>query len=100
MLKSSITVQDVCDLLNEVLKLDSDFLHAITFHREKCNEAIANHPTLQVHQYSPQDPPMAGIIGLLNGMFGIREDDGMGGLCCEIDDNNKIIQFKPTLSME
>jgi hypothetical protein len=92
MLKQSITPQDACDLLNEMLKLDYDCTHGLVSHRQQCNEAIASHATIQVQQYDKI--PKVGIIGVLNGIFGIR-NDGMGSICFEID-NGKILGFKLT----
>jgi len=98
MMKQSIIVNDVCSLLNEMLKLDYDCTHAIVSYRQKCNDLIANHETIQVQQYKGDEFPKVGIVGILNGMFGIRED-GMGAICYEID-NGKILGFKPTPEKE
>jgi hypothetical protein len=95
MLKKFITSTDVCDLLNELLKLDYECISDLTSHRVKCNDAIANHPTVQVHQYIDDKFPKVGLIGILNGLFGIRED-GMGSICCDMDNAGRIIGFKPT----
>lgn len=97
MLKETVTVQDVCDVLNEMLKLDKDCITALVNHREPCNEAVANHPTIQVQQY-PGDISRVGLIGVLNGMFGIRED-GMGALAMVIEDNGDISGFKRTIDI-
>jgi len=94
MLKQTITANDVCDLLNKMLKLDYDCTHAIVSYRQKCNDLIAKHETIQVQQYEEDEFPKVGIIGILNGMFGIRED-GMGAICYEIE-NDRILGFKPT----
>jgi hypothetical protein len=96
MLKQSITPQDVCDLLNEMLKLDYECTYGIATHRQQCNEAIASHPTIQVQQFKGDEFPKVGIVGILNGLFGIR-DDGMGAICFDFDDESgKILCFKPT----
>jgi hypothetical protein len=93
-LKQSITPSDVCDLLNEMLKLDYDCVHGLVSYRQQCNESVAAHPSIQVHQYKDDKFPKVGIVGVLNGMFGIR-DDRMGVICFEID-NGKILGFKLT----
>jgi hypothetical protein len=95
MLKKFITSADACDLLNELLKLDYECITALISHREKCNEAIASHPSVQVHQYIDDQFPKVGLIGILNGLFGIRED-GMGSICCDMDNAGHIKGFKPT----
>ena len=94
MLKQSITPSDVCDLLNELLKLDYDCANELVSYRQQCNESVAAHQSIQVQQYKDDPFPKVGIVGVLNGMFGIR-DDGMGAICFEID-NGKILGFKIT----
>ena len=92
-MKTCISVQDVCDLLNELLKSDYD-CNGIVLNRTKCNDKIANHPTVQVHE-DEEGSRFLGLIGIINGLFGINEN-GMGAICYEIDDDDKIIQFKLT----
>ena len=95
MLKETITIQDVCDLLNELLEKDRYCINSLLFTRVTCNKAIADHPTVQVQQYKNDKLPAVGLIGIINGLFGIRED-GMGAFCAEVDDNGELITFKPT----
>ena len=95
MLKNSINPQDVCDLLNELLKLDYHCVKTLVSHRVRCNEAIAGHPTVQVQKFIDDEHPKVGLIGILNGLFGIRED-GVGAICCETNESGKIIKFKIT----
>lgn len=94
MLKETVNAQDVCDVLNEMLKLDKTCITALVNHREPCNDAIANHPTIQVQQYSGEISKV-GLIGVLNGIFGIRED-GMGAIAMVIEDDGSISGFKKT----
>jgi hypothetical protein len=96
MLKQSVTPQDVCDLLNELLKLDYDCAHGLISYRQQCNESVATHQSIQVQQYNGDTFPKVGIIGVLNGVFGIR-DDGMGAICFEVD-NGRVLGFKLTPS--
>jgi len=92
-MKNNVSAQDVCDLLNEILRLDYDCIHNLINHREECNENIANHPDIIVTNEST-----LGIMGLINGLFGIRED-GMGAICYEYD-GDEITGFKLTLTKE
>jgi len=92
MLKDYVTSQEVCDLLNELLKIDYTCVHNLISHRERCNKKFAEHPTVQVKQYKTDKFPVVGIIGIINGLFGIRED-GMGAICFEFN-NEKILKFK------
>jgi hypothetical protein len=95
MLKSSITAQDVCDLLNEMLFLDPKCTNALLSNRVECNSAVANHPHVQVQQFIDDKVPKVGIMGIINGLFGVRSD-GMGGLCFETDKAGSIVRFKIT----
>lgn len=94
MAKRSITAQDVCDFLNEILELDPECAKALVTKRVKCNKAIADHPTIQVQQSSSLYPAKVGLIGVLNGIFGVRAD-GLGPICYEFN-KNKIVGFKTT----
>jgi len=93
MIKESVTIMDACSLLNELLLLDRDCIETLTFKRISCNDAIANHPTIQVDQSDDGLPATVGILGILNGIFGA--ENGWGAICAEIDDY-KIIRFQPT----
>jgi len=93
-LKKNITPKNVCDLLNEMLKLDYKCTEKLIEHRVPCNEKIADHATIQVQQFKTDKFPKVGLMGVINGLFGIRKD-GMGAICYEID-FGKIIRFKPT----
>jgi len=95
MIKERISIQDVCNLLNEMLDLDYEATSNLIACRVECNEKIEKHPTIQVQKLDQNAPSKVGIIGVLNGMFGIRED-GMGAIALEIDDDKRIIGFKPT----
>jgi hypothetical protein len=92
-IKQSVTPQDVCDLMNELLKLDYACASGLINYHQPCNKTVADHPTIQVRQYGDEEPSV-GILGILNGMFGIRED-GMGAICYEID-LGEILRFIPT----
>lgn len=94
MLKKTISVQDVCDLLNEMLVIDYDCINTLITRRVKCNDTTADHPTIQARRYEFVTYSKLGLLGFLNGLFGIRED-GMGAICMEIE-NHEIQHFKPT----
>jgi hypothetical protein len=94
-LKASVTVRETVDLLNELLGLDHDAIHTLINSRVPCNNNIAEHKTVQVSQYPGDKSPKVGILGILNGLFGVRED-GMGAICIEIDLSGRILWFKET----
>ncbi len=94
MLSKNITANDVCELLNELLKVDYSCVESLMNYRVKCNIHIANHPTVQVQQFKTDPFPKVGLLGILNGLFGI-DADGMGAIYMVIDDNTrKISSFR------
>lgn len=72
MLKESVTPQDVVDLLNEIAKTDKEALKALINLRVPCNKALADHPTIQTVNKDGQY--VVGILGILNGLFGVGPD--------------------------
>lgn len=86
MIKDSVTVQDVCDLFNEIVRDDPECARALVETRVPCNEAIADHPTIQVNLFEGDDTAKVGLLGFLNGLFGINEKSGMGAVCITVDD--------------
>lgn len=66
-MRQSLTPSRVCELLNEALRLDPDAIDALFRHRVPCNESLAAHPSIQV-----TTEPTVGLLGLLNGLFGIQ----------------------------
>jgi len=94
-MKESITPKDVCNLLNELLAIDYEAVKNLVSSRVRCNQTLADHPTVQARQYQGDEYPSVGLIGILNGLFGIRPD-GMGVMCYTQDDDGKITEFKET----
>ena len=74
--------EKMVDFLNELVKTDSEALSKLIEVRVKCNDALADHPTVQVMGRKDK-PPVVGLLGLLNGYFGTYDDGpkkGWGGL--------------------
>ena len=92
MLKKTITPEDICCLLNELLKKDYMCIKTLISSRSFCNDFIINHPTVQVRMYEEDDKlSTLGLLGLINGFFGTREDGG--GVIVMISDRSQIIKF-------
>lgn len=89
MLKDSVTINDVVELLNDAFEKDSGAMDALCNTRVVCNKELANHPTIQVGKYG--DEYKVGLIGILNGIFGTAED-GWGAIGIEVD-GDKLIGF-------
>jgi hypothetical protein len=87
----TVNVDDLISFLNEALELDRKAISSLFLHRVRCSEALAEHPTIQISAYCK-----VGMIGVLNGLFGIREN-GWGELCAVWDEeNNVILSFERT----
>jgi len=84
MFKKSITPEEVVEFLNEAIKLNSSAMHMLINSRVQCNEALAKHPTIQVMK-GPQGVDWSvGMLGILNGIFGINEN-GYGCIVADFD---------------
>jgi hypothetical protein len=76
MIKKRVTPGGVVRLLNEMLKMDGKAVDDLISHRVNCNEALSDHPTVQVRKIG--ESYQVGMLGVLNGMFGVYEEgDGI-----------------------
>ncbi|MEN6369496.1 MAG: hypothetical protein ABFD77_07355 [Thermotogota bacterium] len=86
----SVTVLDVLGLLNEAVDLDHEAVRALCEGRVPCNEDLARHPTIQVSSYQSEESAAksayrVGLIGILNGLFGIDPESGWGAIAANYD---------------
>ena len=97
MIKQSVTVQDTIDLLNEMLELDSDLVDKLINNRYCVNKNIVDHPTIQVSVDGELDyyHDTVGLLGVLNGLFGVNENN-RGAIEMVEDDDGKIVKFQKT----
>lgn len=86
MIKQSITAEDMCDIINELIHLDLKCANKLFSTRVSCNRDIAKHEAIQVNLDDNLNPTV-GIIGLLNGMFGAKKD-GSGIIVLAVDTDN------------
>lgn len=68
---------DVVEFLNELLALDPVFVTQLVGFRTPCNEAIANHPSVQVG--GANGDFRAGLLGVVNGFLGVIDDGPKAG---------------------
>lgn len=95
-MKESITIQDAIDLLNDALKDDPKAIQQLVEARVECNHQLADHKTIQVANYHlEKDKFQVGLLGIINGMFGIDEK-GYGPVTAFIEDDGTIIRFERT----
>lgn len=83
--RETVTIDDAIALLNEALRLDPNAMNALIDARVVCNSALAEHPTIQVDGRT--EAPRVGILGVLNGLFGVRED-GWGPITAMVDEGH------------
>ena len=75
MIHDSVTLDQVVAFLNELLRLDRDAVGKLLAARVPCNQAFADHPTVQVAKRGDGTYDV-GILGVLNGLFGVFEAGG------------------------
>lgn len=74
----AVTPQHVVDLLNDALVQDKQCIERLVAARVECNDALANHPTIQCGAGSDRIARV-GLIGVLNGIFGAERGRGLIG---------------------
>jgi len=81
--------------LNELKDADSQAVKALIETRVPCNEALADHPTVQVHVREGEPGFSVGLLGVLNGLIG-ADADGWGFICVILNDDGNIVKFTRT----
>jgi len=82
--------------LNELKDADPQAVKALIETRVPCNDALANHPTVQVQAREDETGYAVGLLGVLNGLIG-ADTDGWGFICVKIDDGDgSVIEFMRT----
>ena len=72
MVKDHVSIYATVDFLNKLLKIDKNAVSSLFSMRITCNEKLADHKTVQVRELG-KDTFQVGMIGILNGLFGIDE---------------------------
>lgn len=92
MWKRAVALDETIEFLNELLDLDPVAVRALVEQRVSCNKALAEHPTVQTWS-----PPSAngvnyvGLLGILNGLFGV-DDAGGGPITAVFTDDSITLQ--------
>lgn len=79
--------------LNDLLVKDRDAIEKLIEARVECNDAMADHDTVQVVPVGSKC--FVGLLGILNGIIGINSK-GDGYIMACYDSNNKLIKFELT----
>jgi hypothetical protein len=93
---------DVIRVLNSAVECDKTAMHKLTEFRVRCNETLAQHPTIQVRTEKESnssgaaaliDVHRVGLLGILNGILG-TDDFKQAYLAGSYDDEGKLIKFQ------
>ena len=87
-------VTDVIAYLNSLVETDSLAIRAMLCMRIPCNEALADDPTCIVDQW--EQGFTVGLMGLINGMFGLNEND-IGKIAYMMNEDGSGLQFIETV---
>lgn len=91
---SPLDVDTVIERLNEILATDPAALSALVDGRTPCSVELAHHPTVQVQGYE-SGVFTVGLLGILNGLFGVdKEGWGPIAACYEDDHPGRIDRFE------
>jgi len=92
-MNESISIDELIIFLNELIKIDKQAIHKLIKFRTPCNEALANHESVQVAvDFFGFE---VGLLGILNGMFGTDEDKY--GAITAVFDETGLINFRRTV---
>jgi len=75
MIRKSISIDRVIDVLNKAVKVDSEAISNLISYRFECNNELSNVKGLQVSLFIDGHASIS-ALGLINGLFG--EKDGWG----------------------
>jgi hypothetical protein len=91
-MKENVSVDEVIELLNESFRLDPEWAHNFVETRTKCNDAVADHQTIQ--SGTRDGIKHVGPLGFLNGLFGV-DDRGYGPIAASYDDKSSVASVRP-----
>lgn len=93
MIKDLITLDEVIEFLNELIKIDQRAMHKLIKFRTPCNQELADHESIQVTMdlFGFE----VGLLGILNGLFGVDEDKY--GAITAVFDETGLIAFRRTV---
>lgn len=83
-------IDKIINIMNEALELDRNAVEELISTRVSCNEALSAHKSIQVKK--EQDGYSLGVLGLLNGIGGIRSNS-WGHICVIINEDGSIVRF-------
>lgn len=72
-IRETASVDEVIALLNDAVRLDRNAIEALVESRVECNMALGKHETIQCLCKPDATKCKVGLLGVLNGIFGISE---------------------------
>lgn len=85
MIKSSVTIEEVLEVLNRAVEVDPEAMHSLCTNRVPCNNTLAKDPTIQVSKTLREGANYkVGLLGILNGIFG-TDESGWGTIAGEFE---------------
>lgn len=98
--KVVVPVERAIRVLNQALRDDPKAVNKLFNIRVRCNEKLAKHPTIQVKGSPGRKKYTVGLLGIINGIFGIsKHRRGYGFLtmyCNDLHYPNTLIRFERT----
>lgn len=88
----TVTVEQAVKILNDALARDGQAINALLEHRVPCNASLAEHPTIQVGYRTDQITTEVGLLGIINGLFGV-DDEQWDFIAAEIDEQGVAQRF-------
>ena len=90
-----VTPKQAVEFLNEMVELDHSAMMGLINARVPAGKGLVDHLTVQVGMRNPDNQATLGLLGLLNGMFGVFDDGpkkGFGPITmrCELDDDGRV----------
>jgi len=69
-----MTSVEIVAFLNSLAEIDPIAMRKLVESRVECNQAMVDHPTVQVARSEDESFFEVGLIGILNGIVGIEDD--------------------------
>jgi hypothetical protein len=88
----AVLANRIIDILNECLAIDPNAIHNLIEFRTPTNQALADHPSVQVNAEGAV--PVVGMLGILNGIVGVIPGSEIGYITAVFDDDQKLIRFE------
>jgi hypothetical protein len=94
----SVSVDDAIAVLNQIHRADPTVMPVLIGHRVPCNRELGDHPTVQVGLIDGADKNdqryEVGLLGILNGIFGVRPGHRGGYIGANYDEpENRLLGF-------